>query len=264
MSTTKHRKIIKTYSRQRNQSIHDAEPAAKRRRVDSDTKTADQGHATHGNSPRRLESAAIASSSPRESTAIFSDDVPITSTPPSSPPSQTTPPHLTRGPMFSFLKRKQRPKTSTAEPLWEKSHNVQPPPPSKKRRLTQMQLDLGGDVRKSCKVCGMDYIPSNVEDAALHRKFHAMNVGGIDLGKSFVENVKKNKVWAGGDGSFIAVVGRKDSLAFRNNATQVCGAKFLSRNHRAGSNPKRGIRPRRERKVIQTLTALRCISTFRA
>lgn len=76
-------------------------------------------------------------------------------------------------------------------------------------------------MRKSCKVCGMDYIPSNVEDAALHRKFHAMNVGGIDLGKSFVENAKKNKVWAGGDGSFIAVVGRKDSLAFRNKATQV-------------------------------------------
>lgn len=217
------RKIIKTYSRQRNQSIHDAEPAAKRRRVDSDTKTADQGHATHGNSPRKLESAAIASSSPRESPAIFSDDVPITSTPPSSPPpSQITPPHPTRGPMFSFLKRKQRPKASTAEPLSEESHNVRPPPPSKKkRRLTQMQLDLGGDVRKSCKVCGMDYIPSNVEDAALHRKFHAMNVGGMDLGKSFVENVKKNKVWAGGDGSFIAVVGRKDSLAFRNKATQV-------------------------------------------
>lgn len=86
-----------------------------------------------------------------------------------------------------------------------------------------MQLDLGGDVRKSCKVCGMDYIPSNVEDAALHRKFHAMNVGGVDLGKSFVENAKKNQVWAGGDGSFIAVIGRKDSLAFRNKATQVLG-----------------------------------------
>src|SRR6266568_4582981 len=113
MSTTKHRyviliassaptnyinrKIIKTYSRQRNQSIHDAEPAAKRRRVDLDTKTADQGHATHGNSPRKLEYAAIASSSPRESPAIFSDDIPITSTPPSSPPpSQTTPSHPTR------------------------------------------------------------------------------------------------------------------------------------------------------------------------
>lgn len=67
----------------------------------------------------------------------------------------------------------------------------------------------------------MDYIPSNAEDAALHKKFHAMNVGGVDLTKSFVESMRTKSVWSGGNGSFIAVIGRNDSLAARNRATKV-------------------------------------------
>ncbi|KAF2814217.1 uncharacterized protein BDZ99DRAFT_459919 [Mytilinidion resinicola] len=84
-----------------------------------------------------------------------------------------------------------------------------------------MQIDLGGETSKSCNVCGMNYIPSNAEDAILHRKYHAMNTGGVDLRKSSMETLKKRKVWAGDDGSFIAVIHRKDTLAFRNKATQV-------------------------------------------
>lgn len=84
-----------------------------------------------------------------------------------------------------------------------------------------MQLDLVGELRKKCRVCGMEYIPSNSEDVVLHRKFHAMNVGGVDFTKAFVERIKQNQVWAGGDGSFIAAVGRKDTLAFRNKASEV-------------------------------------------
>jgi N-acetyltransferase len=84
-----------------------------------------------------------------------------------------------------------------------------------------MQLDLVGELRKTCKVCGMEYIPSNSEDAALHRKFHAMNLGGVDFTKAFVEKLRQNQVWAGGDGSFIAVIGRKDGLALRNRASEV-------------------------------------------
>lgn len=67
----------------------------------------------------------------------------------------------------------------------------------------------------------MEYIPSNTEDATLHRKFHAMNVGGVDFTKAFVERLKGNHVWSGGDGSFIAVICRKDALALRNKAVEV-------------------------------------------
>jgi N-acetyltransferase len=84
-----------------------------------------------------------------------------------------------------------------------------------------MQLDLVGELRKTCKLCGMEYIPSNAEDATLHRKFHAMNVGGVDFSKACIEKLRQNQVWAGGDGSFITVIGRKDTLALRNKALEI-------------------------------------------
>jgi N-acetyltransferase len=66
----------------------------------------------------------------------------------------------------------------------------------------------------------MQYIPSHAEDAALHKKFHAMNLGGVDFTKPVIERFRKNQIWSG-DGSFIAVVGRKDTLALRNRASDV-------------------------------------------
>jgi len=87
--------------------------------------------------------------------------------------------------------------------------------------MVQMQLDLASETRKACKTCGMEYIPSNAEDAALHRKFHAMNVGGVDFTKATVDRLRRNQVWSGGDGSFIAVIGRKDAVALRNRTSDV-------------------------------------------
>jgi hypothetical protein len=110
------------------------------------------------------------------------------------------------------------------EALSERSHNAQSPPrppPTKTKRMVQMQLDLASESRKACKTCGMEYIPSNDEDAALHRKFHAMNVGGVDFTKTVADRLRKNQVWSGGDGSFIAVIGRKDALALRNRTSDV-------------------------------------------
>jgi hypothetical protein len=86
--------------------------------------------------------------------------------------------------------------------------------------MVQMQLDLASETRRTCKTCGMQYIPSNAEDAALHKKFHAMNLGGVDFTKPVVERFRKNQVWSGG-GAFIAVVGRKDALALRNRTSDV-------------------------------------------
>jgi hypothetical protein len=87
--------------------------------------------------------------------------------------------------------------------------------------MVQMQLDLASETRKTCKTCGMQYIPSNIEDAALHKKFHAMNLGGVDFTKALIQRFRKNEVWSGGDGSFIAVVGRKDALLLRSRASDV-------------------------------------------
>ncbi|PSN62628.1 hypothetical protein BS50DRAFT_502482, partial [Corynespora cassiicola Philippines] len=128
-----------------------------------------------------------------------------------------------RRPIFAFLKKKSISQPLATDLLSECNRNVDNPtkPPPKKRRLVQMQLDLASETHKTCKVCGMGYVPSNAEDAALHRKFHAMNVGGVDFTKAFVERLRQNQVWAGGDGSFIAVIGRKDTAALRNRASDV-------------------------------------------
>jgi hypothetical protein len=87
--------------------------------------------------------------------------------------------------------------------------------------MVQMQLDLVGQHRKACKTCGMEYIPSNTEDVALHKKFHAMNFGGVDCTKAMVERLRQKQVWNGGERSFITVVGRRDALALRNKASDV-------------------------------------------
>jgi hypothetical protein len=87
--------------------------------------------------------------------------------------------------------------------------------------MVQMQLDLASEQRKACKTCGMEYIPSNADDAALHRKFHAMNIGGVDFTKAVVERMRKKAVWSGGNGSFVAAIGRKDALALRNRISDV-------------------------------------------
>lgn len=87
--------------------------------------------------------------------------------------------------------------------------------------MVQMQLDLVGQHRKACKTCGMEYIPSNAEDVVLHKKFHAMNFGGVDCTKAMAERLRQKQIWSGGEASFVAVVGRKDALALRNKASDV-------------------------------------------
>ncbi len=84
-----------------------------------------------------------------------------------------------------------------------------------------MKIDLGGEIRKTCAVCGMNYIPSNSEDAALHKRFHGSNVGGVDLPKAFLSYVGTNYVWSGEGGSCIVALNRRDSLAARNVARRV-------------------------------------------
>ncbi|KAF1929049.1 uncharacterized protein M421DRAFT_92156 [Didymella exigua CBS 183.55] len=223
------KKVVRTYSRQTKRPLYDEEPPAKRRRVeDADVKSTTPAipvpeAPAKTTSPTRTRSAPL-SSSPRPSPPTFSD-APTRSSPPSSPALESSPPPETkRRPIFSLFKRKLKHSVSAPEGLSERSHNAQSPPkpaPAKKKRMVQMQLDLVGQHRKACKTCGMEYIPSNVEDVALHKKFHAMNFGGVDCTKAMVERLRQKQIWSGGEASFIAVVGRRDALALRNKASDV-------------------------------------------
>jgi hypothetical protein len=223
------RKAVRTYSRQTKRSLFQDEPPTKRRRVERtpestggvEVATTSAPESPVKANPSAHESSAPPPSSPGESPAVFSDALPHSS-PPSSPAIHSSPPPVQRRrTTFSLFKKKSKPGPPT-DALTERNNNANNPPPAqKKKRMVQMQLDLVGQHRKACKTCGMEYIPSNAEDAALHRKFHAMNFGGVDFTKSVTDRMRQKQVWSGGDGSFVAVVGRRDTLALRNRASDV-------------------------------------------
>ncbi|KAF2130122.1 sister chromatid cohesion acetyltransferas-like protein Eco1 [Dothidotthia symphoricarpi CBS 119687] len=242
MSSFTAKKVVRTYSRQKKRPFYDEELSnTKRRRVESAFESVEIEDVTTTTldtplkSPSRARDSSVPpTSSPKESPALFSDKVfrstppsspgPRGSSAPSSPPPRSSPsPLQRRRPVFSLFKKKVKPERPATEPLLQRSHNAQSSPkqPPKKKRMVQMQLDLAGEHRKTCKTCGMEYIPSNAEDAALHKKFHAMNLGGVDFTRAMTERFRQRQIWSGGEGSFIAVIGRKDALVLRNRASDV-------------------------------------------
>lgn len=157
------------------------------------------------------------------SPAIFSDDVTRTSTPPSSPPGfpweaksstinvvKTSPRRQTTA--FSLLGKRK-----ALEPL---SDNVRP---TKRRQsslgvrenktLTQMQISLGQKVQKKCKQCGMEYVPSSVEDRKLHDVYHKQNMEGYDVGRDFVQKARGGTCSAGAkSGDSICALDWRDTV----------------------------------------------------
>ena len=124
--------------------------------------------------------------------------------------------------MFSFLKRKRTAADDGGEPLGETSPNIsgtQRAPPKKRTRHTQMQIDLGGGVNKTCKDCGMEYVPANKEDEALHKEFHNLKMRGVVLGKAFVKEHEALERYAGSE--IVIAVDARSSLASRKKAQRV-------------------------------------------
>lgn len=184
------------------------------------------------NDPTLSSSVSAPSSPPVGDRALFSSDPPHEdeselSSVPSSPPPLPSPLLAVRKPKFSFLKRKRSAADdgSAHEPLADITANARKVPRLDKKIMTQMQIDLGGEVRKACRICGMEYIPSVKEDSALHSKFCAMNVGGVDMGKQFLKDdtVKRlhSEKTGGGEHEILVRVDRKSSLAARNKTRKV-------------------------------------------
>ncbi len=174
---------------------------------------------TAPSSPLAAERALFSSDAARE------DDSPLSS-PPSSPPRLPTPKKVSHKPAFSFLKRKRQTLDdgSASEPLSDITPNARKlKKPSK--AMTQMQIDLGGEVRKTCRLCGMEYIPSVKEDSALHSKYCAMNIGGVDMGKAFlrddtVKRIRSDRA-AGNERETVVTVDRKSATAAQNRTKKV-------------------------------------------
>ena len=238
-----HRGILTTYSRQPQRvadSFNDDVPR-KRIRMNVDGTVIEENLGPKAISEaftlflsEQPASSSTAPSSPRPAEdALFSDNAPanvgpIVQSPPSSPPPVfPSPEAAARRPAFSFLKRKRSAHGSlgsTNEPLSDIDRNpCKFPWPDKKIPLTQMQIDLGGEVRKTCRTCGMEYIPSSKEDAALHKDFHTMNSEGVDLGRTFLKDdgIKRVPPKTGSEGETMVVVDRRNALGVRNRVKKV-------------------------------------------
>ncbi|KAK8175009.1 ESCO1/2 acetyl-transferase-domain-containing protein [Phyllosticta citrichinensis] len=230
---------LKTYSRQRKTSQPTYEPPSKRRRVASpDAPSFSDDAPTSDNAAP----APVEPSSPLLQSQSYDEVSELalpSSTPPSSPPApprtSPSPILLKRRPAFSFLARKpaktadNTTKKSGGSPLQPRSANDVTTrrktngTAKKQTRLTQLQLDLGtAPVQKTCSTCGMAHVPSNSEDAALHKVFHAQNVGGVELGRGFVRGLTAvQRVWEGPDGDCVVVVSRRDGAAAKNRVARV-------------------------------------------
>lgn len=185
-------------------------------------------------------SSTVPSSPPRSERALFSDDTryddvgsisPLSSPPESPPPELPSLALATRKPAFAFVKRKRvsgsdAPCGLLCEPLAEVAHNIiKTRRGRKKAPLTQMQIDLGGEIRRSCKTCGMEFIPSNKEDAALHEEFCAIGSQGVDIGQALLKDKGITRLQTA-EGSrrlkeFVVIVDRRSSGGARKQARRV-------------------------------------------
>ena len=235
-SAKSERGTMRTYSRQ----ISKFEPGQPRKRIRMDS----TGHIYEEtpyheakNPPKSADPsrAPVTSSSPPQSdSASISSNAHCNSdtSPASSPPPRLLFPSMkTSKPAFTLLKRKRSTTEDEAEALADitsRNEQIAPVRPlPKKSRMTQMQIDLGGDTRKACKGCGMEYIPSNSEDKALHKEFHAMHISGMDMGKGFLKELKGagKKTWEVSRekqslGTMV-IIDQRSSVSARNKATKV-------------------------------------------
>ena len=239
---------MKTYGRPSWRASDDVRhPAAKKRRVSIENN--DEPYEARSNlqcAIRDSSAAVLSSASSRPDSSALSDEYSHddkvtrndedddTWTPPSSPPPRLSPPpENMRKPTFSFLKRKRMSNNDAGSgfPLSEVNSNSMrfltdlpaKKPASWKPALKQMQIDLGHDMRKTCNACGMEYVPSNAEDAALHKKFHDMNSTGVDLGKAFMRANASRWVYEATrfDGGYVVIIDRKASPTAKSQVKKV-------------------------------------------
>ena len=200
-------------------------------------KSADE-KASPGGEQQASSSVTAPSSPVREERMLFSSDVlddeeSELSSPPSSVPSRMPSPIApARKTTFSFLKRKRSTFDDGSEPtpLTDIEPNARrgPRPRAIKKPMTQMQIDLGGDVRKTCRTCGMEYIPSVREDATLHKEFCGINIGGIEMSKAFLQDESLRRVNSERanrrEKEEVVMVDRRSSQAVRNKVQRVLEA----------------------------------------
>jgi len=215
------KRILKTYSRAK-RKFGEATPCiVKRKRVEDSMVLRDETEITNTQQTpirRRLHSGTELETFPSSDSAIYSEGDYNAATPPSSPP----PLHVDNDTSYD-LENRITPCDAEAregrKPFNTVSGNAQitsffqakpekapPTQPQPQQKLVQMQLNLGPTSQKDCKVCGMTYVPANLEDSTLHNTFHQKNVGGIDLGRAFRKSQEPAAIWKGHNNDVVVAV----------------------------------------------------------
>ena len=190
--------------------------------------------------PKIYEETVVSSASPPSSPALRDqpflssdfaqgEESPLSS-PPSSPPEELPSPVVgSRKPTFSLLKRSKTfdHDPPSHRPLSEVAANARKLDPARsgKMAMTQTKIDLGGDIRRTCRTCGMEYIPSVKEDAELHKDFCGMNLDGINLGKSLLKDESLRRgfsvIVVEEKNEKVLCVGRRCSLGVKKQVKRV-------------------------------------------
>lgn len=231
---------MKTYSKARQRRLPDDEPATKRRRIsfhnepsvcaiDRSTSEPEDSHLAG----RALgSSSSVVPSSPGGRSHELASDSNLDSlTPPSSPP-PTNIIKVSEGDDDEPRQTTDRGELNEAHtsrprsPLADACANSQRHPAAKQRKsqkYTQLHLDFGQKVRTRCKTCGMEYAPSIAEDAAVHQMFHNRNLGGVELGKAFVDTdaCRSRSLWQGNNGNCIIECDWRGSKTLKSKVRMV-------------------------------------------
>jgi len=139
----------------------------------------------------------------------YSDDGRDATTPPSSPPPLLSPldstedyrTHFHRSSTFARAALKgingNAQITSFFKAPTPQKASIEEAPNQQKQVLIQSQINLGMTSQKTCKTCGMTYVPSNAEDSALHTSFHGQSIDGVEITKKFRRYYENSARWRG-------------------------------------------------------------------
>ncbi|KAI9890089.1 MAG: hypothetical protein M1814_004488 [Vezdaea aestivalis] len=250
----KKRPLLRTYSRRRVEFDEKTSVRqSKRRRLDSHYESDSHGPSSPPSSPGRPSSIAI-----------FSDPISEpTRTPPTSPVRDLSP---SKDVSIRLDKTESANITHQFSPLHSAAGNRGPKAPRKieKKRLKQMQIDLGGSMRQTCRQCGMEYAPSISEDAEWHKRFHSWSIGGVDIPQAVAKRLFGRKLWTETDqedlktAGYISCIDSSCGAAEKSKAAEILRVveSDLAAAHIPAHTLWGAVPERTQRKSLETTSAL--------
>ncbi|GAB7337466.1 hypothetical protein MBLNU457_g2801t1 [Dothideomycetes sp. NU457] len=234
---------LKTYSRSKKRKLEDEETPiqrSQRRRVTRDWEEEEErgwkgllpGPGSTGKVAKH-QAGDLQDFSSSSDPIRYSDDARDSRTPPSSPPPLLSPLDssedcttrvdtscTTIRPALKGINGNARITSFFAAPIPRKT-SIDDAPNPRKQVLIQSQINLGLTSQKTCKTCGMTYVPSNAEDSALHAAFHGQSIDGAEITKNFRRHYEKSALWRGNNNDIVIRVEMHQNIWHRKRMESI-------------------------------------------